>query len=141
MKSNCTFYHSRLFEGESLQVSSESRARFSECAKLTFAGSGPGMARSPGPGLPAVFRSKAASATSSSPWKAALRATAVTHPPAWSGTSEQPQTGAARRRRRRRRLVIKWLGHSPGWLQSVLPGRFICCFTLCWQGMKADGSY
>lgn len=143
MKLNCAFYESCLFENKSLQVSSESRAHFSECAKLklTFSGSGPGITCSPGPGVQAVFCSKAASTTSPSPWKAPLPAAAATHPPAWSWTSGQPQTGVATKRRRRRRLVIKWLGRSPGWLQSVLPGHFICCFTLLWQGVKGNGSY
>ena len=88
----------------------------------------------------AKFCSKAASTTSCSPWKAPLLTRAATYPPAWSWTSGQPQTGAATRWRRRR-LVIKWLGCSPGWLQSVLPGHFIFCFTPQWQGMKTNGSY
>lgn len=49
VKLNCTFYHSCLFESKSLQVSSESKAHFSERAKLTFAGPGPRITCSPGP--------------------------------------------------------------------------------------------
>lgn len=104
------FYHSHLFERKRLQVSSETRVCFSECAQLTFA-PGPGITCSPG------FGSRLSSATSavpSSAWKAPSVVLAATHPSPWSWANGKPQAGV----KEEEEAHVKMVGPFP-WLASV----------------------